>query len=84
VTHRRIEDVTTWYVMKGSRCSFWPPGGRCEKDAAVWLVSPERRVIGLYCAEHGNGAVAEYAQKLGEHWRALPIAETRRDQAVTP
>jgi len=60
------------------QCQFWSvAGARCQELATSWLLTPEETVFGPYCPAHADGAVAEYAAKLGETWHAEPIRIAR-------
>jgi hypothetical protein len=51
-------------------CNHWGPSGRCAEPATVTLVAPDASPVpgGHYCAAHGQAAIDEYHEMLGEEW----------------
>lgn len=62
-------------------CSYWPyKEARCPRKAEFMLVHPDGGVVpgGYECRQHGEAAVKEYAEKLGETWTLEPIVTEQK------
>ena len=57
------------------QCYTWRGMARCARKATIYLFDPDGQPNpgGWVCQEHGDETVAEYRDKLGEHWTYRPL-----------
>jgi hypothetical protein len=84
VAHTHILDVRTQPPDIPYACHTCANQKRARYfNAKDWLVCPEGLAIQATCREHGQAAIDEFREKLGEEWTLHPIHHADRADRTT-